>query len=396
MEITALNILKDKRMNCLSVLAETESNSYLLFVEEIFANQGGIDGQRAPLKSKTAIQIRNRMVEDISEGTVLPPIVIGLLVDKEQFDEIEKDQNSLTEIIKKIDKDNLSIIDGMQRTTSIKTAIEKNHDLKTPLRIDFWIAQDIKHLIYRMLILNTAQIPWSIKRQLEVVFNPFKKRIETEIDGITLYSEDGNSRRSHAGEYQASSLIELFLNFSVKKVNIDLKETLTEEFARLDIISSTAHPTFLDDFIISFSYLYKLDTVFSVLNTNNTELELKKFKKGIDLFSSHPARTGFITAISHFIYGKPGFNYNDKEIVENKELLISLLDKEIAKISVYDEEQLFSYLDFSTLDERISRRSGKIGEFEREFFLKSFAEFFSLLKSGFELKDLQPIWLSYN
>ena len=396
MDLTVLNLFKDNKMNCLSVLAETNISSYLSYVEDIFSNQGGIDGQRAPLKSKTAIQIRNRMVDDISKGAVLPPLVIGLLVDTTVFDSIESDKESLKQIITTIDKENVSIIDGMQRTTSIKSALEINGELETPLRVDFWIAKDINNLIYRMLILNTAQIPWSTKRQLEVVFNPLKRKVEENIPGITLYTEDERSRRSHPGEYQASNIIELFLNFSVKKIQIDLKESLAEEFARLDIIESTSHNNFLDDFISSFKYLYELDSAYSSAGETQSDLELNKFKRGIDLFSSHPARIGFITSISHFIYGKPGFNHSDELISEKRNQFKSIMDDELRKITSLSPEDLYEYLDFSTLDERISRKSGKVGEFERDFFLKAFSEYFTILNSGTDIPSLQPIWLAYS
>lgn len=113
-------VLEDKRVDCLSVIHTTELSEYLDFAERAYEEKGGIYGQRAPLKTKTAQTIRERMVSDIIEGAVLPPIVIGVIVDDNSYEEIKKvvDDRSFEILNKNIDKSSLSIIDGMQRTTA--------------------------------------------------------------------------------------------------------------------------------------------------------------------------------------------------------------------------------------------------------------------------------------
>lgn len=398
MEIDIIHTLIDNRMGCISVLIATNTKSYIDFIEEIFAEKGGIKGQRTPLQSKSAIEIRKRLIKDIEKGAVIPPMVLGLLAAPEHFNEILDDQSSLIKMLKFGSKeyDNISLIDGMQRTAALKKALEKNPDLKTEIRIEVWVAQNINNLIYRMLVLNTAQIPWSVKRQLEVVFDSLSKSISEQIPDITLFKEDDKSRRSKAGQYQASHIIELFVGFSLRKIKLEIKDAITEEFSRLDVIDSTSSSEFSDAFIAALNYLFKIDKIFDRGTTTNEAIQLKRFKKGYDIFSSQPARMGFVTAISQKIYGRPGLKYEKDKISTNKENLFSSLDEFIGKIDEMSNENLYNFLDLPGLDERINIPTGKVGEFQRSYFLKVFYEFFELIQSGEELSDLAPVWQAYH
>ena len=74
-----MDILKDNRVNCYSVMTRGPIVDYLSMVESAYKNRGGLEGQREKLRTTSAIRIRKRMVEDIAAGAVLPPIVIGVV-----------------------------------------------------------------------------------------------------------------------------------------------------------------------------------------------------------------------------------------------------------------------------------------------------------------------------
>ncbi|MCR6216005.1 hypothetical protein NU291_20390, partial [Escherichia coli] len=95
-------VLEDKRVDCLSVIHTTKLSEYLLFAEKAYEEKGGIYGQRAPLKTKTAQTIRERMVSDIIDGAVLPPIVIGVIVDNDTYELIRnvRDDKSFEDLNK--------------------------------------------------------------------------------------------------------------------------------------------------------------------------------------------------------------------------------------------------------------------------------------------------------
>ena len=49
------NIIIDKKLTCCSIMKTMKISEYLDMVEEAYKNKGGIQGQREPLKQKTAI-----------------------------------------------------------------------------------------------------------------------------------------------------------------------------------------------------------------------------------------------------------------------------------------------------------------------------------------------------
>src|SRR5690606_32805301 len=100
MKLNNLTKLKDNRTNCYSLIYEMTVKDYLTLVEEIYKDKGGLKEQREPLKSSSAMRIRKQMVKDIKAGTVLPPIVLGLIITEKEFHLIpDKDNQQFTSLI---------------------------------------------------------------------------------------------------------------------------------------------------------------------------------------------------------------------------------------------------------------------------------------------------------
>ncbi|MCY1744285.1 hypothetical protein [Ensifer sp. SL37] len=85
MSTKMFSLIEDKRVECLSVMTVLTVKSYLDIVEGAYSNKGGIDGQRSKLTTKTAQTIRQRMVDDVARGAVLPPVVVGYLADEDEY-----------------------------------------------------------------------------------------------------------------------------------------------------------------------------------------------------------------------------------------------------------------------------------------------------------------------
>jgi len=168
-----LSYLEDTVSNCHSYIFTIKLDVYLGLIDNAYNDNGNLQGQRTPLSSQSAKKIRERMKKDFLDGSVLPAVVIGL-ADNEFKSESITSSSSLIEYLK-IKKDHLSLIDGMQRTTAMKDAGE--NVLNRDIRVELWLTENVSKLIYRMLVLNTGQVPWTMKRQLEVVLNPIKTQI---------------------------------------------------------------------------------------------------------------------------------------------------------------------------------------------------------------------------
>lgn len=402
MELLTPTIIKDNRSDCYSIMCTTSIGDYIDFINEVYQNRGAITGQRDALKNSSAIKIRKRMVQDITRGTVLPPIVVGLLVSEEEFDSISSqfqnsalDSSYITSLIKKSTLDNVSLIDGMQRTTAIKEALESTWDItKNTIRIEIWIVKKINNLLYRMLILNTGQVPWNVRRQLEVLYAPIQNKIKSSMPDASIFSVDDQRRRAGSTQYQGDDVIELFMAFGSRKEKIELKERIAEEFTRLDFIETSEKNDLLALFIRCFKILCGLDEILGAIKYHKDIPAGKKpkFHVGSDLFNSQPARIGLIVALALKIIGRPGID-RDASIQEDS---ICRIERNFGlfkdKLEKMEQEELYSFLAFDVLNELLDKPSSKVGDFERTFFKEAFI---ALIEQDFNIPSFDSCWRAY-
>lgn len=390
MILNNISKLKDKRTDCYSIIFEMTVKDYLDLVAEIYRDKGGLKEQREPLKSSSAMRIRRQMVKDIKAGTILPPIVLGLIISDEQFKKIpEKTNDELTDLISDLKNGNLTIIDGMQRTTALTEAIEEGTSKEHIIRVEFWISTKLNSLIYRMLILNTGQVPWNLRRQVETVFSSMINEMKVAIPEMETYSVDDGNRRTQGGQYHANDLIELYLAFGGRKEKVDTKERLADEFTRLDFIEATENKDFSDVFYKTLKSMTLIDIEFSKFQTVDLGI---RFNNGRDLFKSQPARVGFITALAKKIFGRPGIAKTSEEIGKGLAQVEDISNKLIQRIQKFDNEELGRFLALPTLSEKLSVKSSRVGDFEREYFTKSFETLFEI---GADTPSLEVCWQSY-
>lgn len=201
--------LYDKRSECFSVQITMRVVAYLSLVSTAHSTRGSLAGQRDTLKTTTAKRIRLRMVSDVRRGAILPPVVIGAVVSQEKFltyplDEVTDPQIFLT--TKAIGE--LAIIDGMQRTAALSEAVEIDSQVGSmSVRVEFWITRTVRTMVYRMLVLNTGQVPWTLARQLSVVYAPMLDEIQERVPELgRVFTPDAPGRRVAAAEIRAMQL----------------------------------------------------------------------------------------------------------------------------------------------------------------------------------------------
>jgi len=386
--------LEDRRIKCTSVMMTLKVGRYLEIVEKVYKQRGGLEGQRAPLKTKTALTIRSRMVADLQAGAIIPPVVVGVLCDEAQLQAFQKvnDAQTFEHWFAEIDSDAISIIDGMQRTTALNEARLANEGVsETTVRVEFWISRFINSLIYRMLVLNTGQVPWELGRQLETVYSQFTKRISSELgNSISIFSRDEKRRRSEPGQYQSSNIIELLLIFSSRKSEIDIKDRVAEDFARLDTIETTAHAEFIDLFVETLHLMANLDKAFSLL-PKSEGAEAGRLRAGRDIFASFPAMAGFAAAVSIYLFDEPGFRIDWAQVPVKMKQVTEAVGVVVNKLENSNEEQRAEFMQLDTLVQRLSGRRGGVGRYEREVFRHAFS---AMLRNAKRLETMEPCWLA--
>jgi len=387
--------LEDKRAHCLSGLGQIDTREYLDLVNQVYLDNGGISGQRAPLKTKTGINIRKRMIDDIRRGAILPPIVIGAVVGNDVSSRARAcvSNDEFAALLRDLPMASLSIIDGMQRTTALETALE--HDFPThissTIRVDLWLATSLDSLVYRMLVLNTGQVPWDIKRQLETIYKQILQVIQKDLPDINVFNIDDKERRSNAGQYRSTRIVELFLAFTSRKPHIDIKEKVAEDFARMDATEATANESTLPAFIETMKLLAGLDGALAVTSIPaEMKSESTRFKDGKDIFTSAPASIAFAAAAAQHLLGKPGYPFEFANLESRLQSLRDSVSTIMRKIN--DDATKSEFVDYLTLNEKVSARSGRIGEYEREFFLRAFQHMFA---HADKLENLTPCWSAY-
>lgn len=336
------------------------------------------------------MRIRKRMVSDIVRGAILPPIVLGVVLDKDSFDLIttEVTHEQFENLLVSTEKDQIAIIDGMQRTTAFFEAdVDAIGDHS--VRIEIWASENINSLIYRMLVLNTGQVPWNLRRQIEVVFTSMIKEINEKVKEISIITIDDKRRRKTPGEFQANDIVELYLTFGARKEVVDTKDRLADEFVRLDFIGATEATSITLIFYECLNFLATIDKQFG---RHNTPGEDGRFVDGIDLFKSQPARVGFITALAKRIMGRPGNDRGEEEQNITWEQLKTELTEFTTRLSELSDQEIGIFLAYDSLNENIARKSSRVGQFEREFFTKAFE---TLIEERFDVTDLQVCWRAY-
>lgn len=396
--------LEQNVMDCMSIMIDMPVDDYTALVEKIYSErQGGILGQRAPLKTKTAKTIREQMVRDITRGVALPPLVIGIISSKESYNALKdviSDRASFIEFLSRVSADNLSIIDGMQRTTAIKEALQLVDSSKiSNVRVEFWVSEQTNNLIYRMLVLNTGQVPWDIARQLEAVYRPLLTKIQNAVGGdISFISKDQRRRTNlDSNQYETEDVVELLLIFSSRKRELNLKDQIAQDFVRLDMIESSSHGQFIETFCDAISLLSRLNSAISKFKaTEEQKKMLSRYSEGAEVFRGFPAKAGFIAAISIYLFNKPGFDTNWDAVpgkLANVKVTLERIIENLERCGSPEEMEEIILLE--SLEERIARHrvaASQVGRFEREYFEKAFMV---LMEDGAELVNFAPCWAAY-
>ena len=407
-DIANSTLLFDKRVECYSLMTVIPAIDYLTLVEDAYKKRGGLTHQREALKTTTAKRIRLRMVSDIKRGAILPPVVIGVVVESDVMHKIEN--QSPEDTVKMIRQDfvpSISIIDGMQRTTALLEAVESGKVSSagsiSEIRIEFWIAKSTDSLIYRMLVLNTGQVPWNLRRQLLVVFSPLVNEMQKYIRFERILDIDRPERRTKAGEYTPDSLVETYIAFGLRKTEIDTQEALAEEFSRLDMTDALAGNQYARYFYPVVQKMVDLDIAFSKYDAEieapdegeNTSEAIpagsqRILSKGRNIFDSQPARVAFVVACAVAILGRIGMTRD--EHVSDKKLsdMQSQVQNFIENLARMNRQSHEDFLKLDVLSERLfSQKRSAVGRQERAFFEAAFGV---LVAENFEVPSMEPCW----
>ena len=380
--------LFDRRTSCWSVQTTMKIGDYLDLIAAAHQAQGAITGQRDVLTTTTAKRIRTRMIADLKLGAVIPPVVIGAVVTPTELAAMPLDDAStILDVLGDPEERTLSIIDGMQRTAALLEASTEDPGVREfELRVEFWLTTSVRAMVYRMLVLNTGQVPWTMSRQLSVVYAPLLDEILQNVPELAKVSSPDNPGRRVAGaQYSSDALVELYIAFSLRKTAVDAKEAVSDEFSRLDFVDNLSDSEFQTQFYGALSMLASLDLAFSRFESGPDG----RFSKGKAVFDGQPARIGFIVAVGIDVLGRPGANRDAAERVKRLDALKTAEEALVSRLRALSQDELGDYLKLDVLQEILDRRVGQVGRYERAVFGDAFKV---LIEERFALETLEPCW----
>lgn len=384
--------LYDNRIKAKNILFEMTIEEYYSLSEAILDNN---KFQRRRVKSSSTVY--SLLKKDLVIGCVIPPIVLALS-DKD-FKNDEKYKNSEYEDYIKFKREQLIILDGLQRTFTIRELYEElsksddNQSFKelkeTTLRIEIYLGMSKTDILYRMLTLNTGQTPMSMRHQIEILYSDY---LDKEIDGITLLMESNDKSPIKQSEYKFKDVVEGFNSYLDRDYLPMDRNTILENIKSLDKLSLENRDEKDDLFL---SYLKTFDNFIKVLSeksndwefneeTLDTALSSSPFGKDTtSLFKKSQVMTGFGSAVGKLI---------DFNAINKLNDLNSLIDE----INIYDANNTFNNL-IITLDQ-IRRVATKIGNDQRLFFHHFFRGLFdkksdSYLDLGQSVEEAYSMYL---
>lgn len=332
------------------------------------------------------------MNDDFIAGAIFPQVVIGVLLPEETFSAVQENYNLFAP--SEYQADIISIIDGMQRSNIYFSNYSENENRE--IRVEFWVSDKTVKLLYRMLVLNTGQVPWNTRRQVEVIFASLSKSIIDRTfaknadlaNHVEIISVDDGKRRTQAGKYHKSTMIELYLGFNTRKVKVDVSDELADEFQRFDMMESIEKDSNFELFVDVFAYLCKLDIAFSDCNST---AENGQFKDGKDIFSSVPACLGFVVACAEYIMGKIPVERSEQSKSEKNDKLAHQID---GIVDLIQKNNGRDFLALESLNDVIAQLpKNRIGDEMRSTFKQIFSELLKYDELS-EIETMEAFWRS--
>jgi hypothetical protein len=216
---------RDLRTNTIVLYAQINVDDYLLFVGD---NYDKFSLQRKREQHKGYSRLKN----DLEKGALIPPITLAVepeLVKKLLPLVEKKDYETLLKGIEQL-KDNIYILDGLQRTHKIKESknagvvFKENHFLL----IELWFEPDINHLLYRLIVLNSGQKPMSMRHQIELLFTTMRNSLTIQIPDLEIIAENDEEKRIKAKQMPFERLVTSYKCFLTGSPEVD-KDTLVSE-----------------------------------------------------------------------------------------------------------------------------------------------------------------------
>lgn len=373
------NYLLDKKVNGASVTLVMTISEYWSVSDKILEKN---EFQRR--KVRTGQNIYKLLQDDLVAGCIMPPIVLATSEEfrhqySEEFGRVNKiiqniepsssDSTLIKNLARKAMKSNkLLILDGLQRTHTIRKALDETTGdtrgklLDNKIRVELYLGLTKYGLLYRMLTLNSGQTPMTFRHQLEILFYDYLPK--DSIPNITLHIESKDSFIDEIGNYIFADVIDLYQSYLLGSPQKFTKKRLLQEIKELEFLESYERkksPDMRTLIIIYDKLVRKWNTVISEKFWDPSDEEDKKIPRPFgdsiwSIFNRSQSMSGFGSACNLLLKRE---DYDDLEHIQNS----------IDEGFNYSEDDLTKGMrTMVTFLEEIRSESKRIGTDQRKFF----------------------------
>lgn len=359
----AISQIKDGRIDAWNFLLEISIDDYLNLVNDVIDKN---DFQRKRVRSSKTVYAL--LKEDLKLGCIIPPLVIAL----SNTATTDLNMGNISSYVIENKKD-LLILDGLQRTLTIKDLLNelsedpialdkvKNHKI----RLELYVGINRLSILYRMLTLNTGQTPMTLRQQIEMLYMDYLE--QQKISHVSLIRETETRTARKFGEYNFHEIIDGFNAYLDREPSPMVRSDILDNIKSLEKLSKeNQNIDLFESYIQAYHKLLE-----KILNLSPEDVTLPDEyiekndvfdKTAYRIFRKPQVMSGFGAALGKLI---------DFEMIENIDSIISLIDE----LKIGDAHEFLEKINRYLAE--IKQKSKKIGTSQREFFLIYFRILFN-------------------
>lgn len=358
MPLEILGSSADLRTNTPVVYAQLPISEYLDLVGSNFYD---FFIQRKREKHKAY----DRMKKDIVDGALLPSITLAVKPD--QVRKVIDNIAVATELKKMLEiPGQVYILDGLQRTFILNDLKSNGVEFvdNQKVHVEFWLEENIKHLIYRIIVLNAGQKPMTMRHQVELLFLALKTKLETDL-GISIITERDLARRTSARKYSLDRVASSYHCFMTKSPEVNKENIVAKTLIEADVLDSDEDELAIvyEDYKLYLDSYAKLDDEICRVYKGNVE---RNIPTGANWFGSENVMNSFFAAVS--IFGK-----DDQRKERASTALLKLL---VSLENASEGDDVLGIEQLQRLIDAINPRKVNIGVATRKLICGGFREFF--------------------
>lgn len=311
-----------------------------------------------------------RMSDDIIHGALLPPITLAVKpgIVQEALNALSVGGlRAVAEVLGKPGQ--VNILDGLQRTHVLNDLDNDGIQFKAGQQIfaDFWLESDIKHLVYRIIVLNAGRKPMTMRHQVELLFGTIRDTLEKNIPDLSIFTENETRRRTNPHKFPLDRLATSYHSYILKNPETSRDNLVAQKLMEEDILDSDEAE--LDDNFKKFSHYLKqyvaMDAlVFACYPERNDDTGTPS---GLEWFGSDNVMNSFFAAV-----GQYGINEDRNQRIEDA---LATLTARLTSASGADEDPM-GLAQLQKLSQGINSRKVNVGVEIRKILTNGFKEYF--------------------